>query len=83
MSTDPEEHGPEAPEPAAPAAASANGPGPETVAEATSAELLGALAHELTSLLRTEIELNQCEHAASRPSGRPRSRPLRPGRQQR
>ncbi len=28
MSTDPEEHGPEAPEPAAPVAASANGPGP-------------------------------------------------------
>ena len=66
MSTDPEEHGPEAPEPAAPAAASVNGPGPEVVVEATSAELLGALAHELTSLLRTEIELNQCEHAASR-----------------
>jgi Putative Actinobacterial Holin-X, holin superfamily III len=73
MSTDPEEHGPETPAPAAPAAASANGPrtasGPRpavAAGEATSAELLGQLAHELTSLLRTELQLNQCEHAAGR-----------------
>lgn len=66
-SIDQEEYAPETPPEPAPAAAWVDGPGPEVVpGQATSAELLGQLAHELTSLLRTELELNQCEHAAAR-----------------
>jgi hypothetical protein len=48
------------------AAASAEGDGAAAGADATSAELLGQLVHQLTTLMRTEFELNQCEHAAAR-----------------
>jgi hypothetical protein len=52
--------------PGATGAASADGARTEPRATATSAELLGQLVHELTGLMRTELELNQCEHAAAR-----------------
>jgi hypothetical protein len=62
--SDTDERGPEPP--GATGAAGADGAPAERRPGETSAELLGQLAHELTRLMRTELELNQCEHAAAR-----------------